>query len=349
MLRGLRRPVLGFGAFVVVSLLLIAVMWNTLAHSVSGPTDRYSAVFTDVLGLRAGDDVRMAGVRVGAVDAIDLIRDPKTHRYLARVTMRVQRTQTLYGTTKALVRYQNLIGQRYVALAPGDKGDPAPLRAGASIPPERTEPSFDISGLLNGFQPLFENLQPQRVNELSETFVQALQGDRVSLSSFIVQAAAVAADFERRDAILADVIANLSGTMRGLAARGDELETLVTQTRALVEGLYEQGRSLQSATVQIAAGADSMVRAVASAQPKIAPAQRSVRDALTLLLDNGAKLDQAAVDLPGALADLGNATQLGAYNEAYICSLDISLYGILFPRGLISLIGGPSHSAVCRP
>jgi phospholipid/cholesterol/gamma-HCH transport system substrate-binding protein len=340
----IRKPAIGFGIFAAVSILVTVMVWNTLARSVSGTTDSYSAIFTDVLGLRPGDDVRMAGVRVGKVTAIEL---DKHHH--AQVTFVVQRTQVVYGDTKALIRYQNLIGQRYLALAPGAKGDPGRLRPGATIPLERTEPSFDISSLLNGFQPLFQTLNPQQVNDLSTTFIQALQGDGVSLSTFITEAAALAGDWQRRDGILSDIIGNLSGVMAGLAKRGDELQTLITQTRALIGGLYDQGRSLQASTAQIATATTALIDMVGQIQPKLVAAQNSAADALTLLIANGAKFDQAAIDLPNILADVARMTQNGTYSSAYICSLDVSLYGILLPRGITSQIGGNSHSAVCRP
>ncbi|MCM6776419.1 MCE family protein [Nocardia sp. CDC159] len=324
------------------------MMWNSLAHDVAGPTVRYSATFSNVLGLRADDDVRMAGVRVGKVTGIELARDPVSGKHVARVSFAVQRNQTLYTDTKALVRYQNLLGQRYLALAPGAAGDARPLASGAAIPLERTEPSFDISGLLNGFAPLFEVLSPDQVNRLSGTLVQALQGDRVSLAAFITQAADLAVDFHRRDAILAEVITNLSGIMSGLAARGAELETLVTQTRALIAGLYEQGQSLQASTTRLAADTAVLLDLTTRIRPSLIAAQTSVRDALTLLLDNGERFERAAVDVPALLADIGRANQDGAYTSAYACSLDVSLYGILLPRGLLPLVGGNSHSAICR-
>ncbi|MFE9579541.1 MCE family protein [Nocardia sp. NPDC006044] len=345
----IRKPLIGFGIFAIVSILVTVVVWNTLARIVNGDTNTYSATFSDVLGLHEGDDVRMAGVRVGKIEKIELDRDAKSKKQVAKVTFVVQRDQTLFDDTKALVRYQNLIGQRYVALAPGKSSSPAQLKNNASIPLDRTEPSFDVSGLLNGFQPLFQALQPEQVNRLSETFIQALQGDGVSLSAFIVQAAQLATDFQRRDAILSDVISHLSGVMAGLARRGDELETLVTQTRALIGGLYEQGQSLQTSTVQIANATSSLVDMVGQIQPKLQAAQNSTSAALTLLLANGAKLDQAAIDLPNIISAAGRHTEEGGYANAYLCGLDVSLYGVLFPRGLFSQIGGTSHSAVCRP
>ncbi|MBF6278137.1 mammalian cell entry protein [Nocardia sp. 852002-51101_SCH5132738] len=340
---GLSRPLTGFGVFAVVAVLVTTTIWNTLARTVSGPTNTYSATFGDVLGLQAGDDVRVAGVRVGKVVTIAL--DRNNH---ATVTFILQRGQTVFGETRALVRYQNLLGQRYVALEPGTKGNSAPLPDNGSIPLEQTEPSFDISGLLNGFQPLFDTLNTQQVNDLSNTLIQALQGDGVSLSSFITQAVALAGDWQRRDVILADVITQLSTVMQRLAARGGEFETLVTQTRALIGGLYDQGQALQTSTTRIAKTTSAMAGMFTQVEPKITAAQNATTNALAVLLANGAGLDRTAVDAQNIFADIGKFSSDGTYGNGFICSLDISLYGVLLPRGLISQIGGNSHSATCR-
>ncbi|MFD4351366.1 MCE family protein [Nocardia sp. NPDC058518] len=341
----IRRPLIGFAVFALTSILVTTVVWNTLARNVKGETNTYTATFSDVLGLHEGDDVRMAGVRVGKVVRIGLDEHNR-----AAVTFVVQREQTLYSDTKALVLYQNLIGQRYVGLAPSAEsgGTRAPLGDRGSIPLDRTEPSFDISGLLNGFQPLFQTLAPEQVNAMAETLIQALQGDGVSLSAFIIQAAALASDFQRRDAVLSDVITNLSSVMTGLAARGDELETLVTQTRALIGGLAGQGQALQASTAQIADGTTELTAMLGRIQPRIVSAQNSTSLALTLLLTNGAKLDQAVLDLNSVLAGIGGAFQYGTHATGYLCGIDVSLYGVLFPRGTFSRIGGSAHSPECR-
>ncbi|WP_167473120.1 MlaD family protein [Nocardia arthritidis] len=304
------KPFIGFALFALVSILVTALVWNTLARNVTGDTTRYTATFTDVLGLHEGDDVRVAGVRVGKVEAIGLARDAQRRKTVARVTFVIQRDQMIYDDTKALVRYQNLLGQRILALAPGHT--PGALR-------------------------------------LRETFVQALQGDGVSVSAFITQAVTLADDFHRRDEVLSGVIADLSGVMHGLAGRSDELETLVTQTRALVSGLYEQGQTLQRSTTRIADATSSMIGMMDRIEPKLRETQNSTSAALALLLANGAELDRAAIDLPDVLAHAGNNASNGGFATGYLCGLDISLCGVLFPRGMFSQIGGDSHSAVCRP
>ncbi len=336
------KAMAGFSLFAVVAVLLTYTIWSTLQRSVTGDTDSYSATFTDVLGLRVGDDIRMAGVRVGRVDAIDFDGD-----YKARVDFRIQNDQRLTTTTKALVRYQNLIGQRYIALVPG-KDEGAVLTAGSAIPVERTEPSFDVSSLLSGFEPLFSVLQPDQVNSLSETLIQALQGNNVSLSALITQAAELAGTFGQRDKILGDVIGNLSSVIAGLANRSGELETLITQARSLVESLYAQGESLKASVDTVAKSTDSLAALINQVKPNLARAQNDATSGVALLILNGASLDQAAVELPTVLNGLARFTSYGAYANAYICSLDVSLWGVLLPPGLFSQVGGNSHSEVCR-
>ncbi|MGY2061180.1 MlaD family protein, partial [Nocardia gipuzkoensis] len=69
------RALIGFSIFAVIAVVLTYTIWSTLQRSVSGATHSYSAIFSDVLGLRVGDDIRMAGVRVGRVDRIDFEAD----------------------------------------------------------------------------------------------------------------------------------------------------------------------------------------------------------------------------------------------------------------------------------
>ena len=105
----------------VVAMTLTWLVYVTLRRDVAGPTTPYAAMFTDVYGLREGDDVRMAGVRVGRVEKIELSGK------LAKVSFVVQNDQHLFGNTVASVTYQNIVGQRYVGLSLGKTGDPGPL------------------------------------------------------------------------------------------------------------------------------------------------------------------------------------------------------------------------------
>src|ERR1700751_2487668 len=106
-----RGPLIGLSVFMTIAIIVTWLVYATLQRDVAGPTTPYAAMFTDVFGLRAGDDVRIAGVRVGRVEKIEL------HGKQARVDFIVQSDQRVYGNTVASVTYQNIIGQRYLGLS----------------------------------------------------------------------------------------------------------------------------------------------------------------------------------------------------------------------------------------
>lgn len=123
-MRTRRMPLVGLALFTTFALLVTWMVYNTLRREINGPTYSYSAVFTDVSGMAPGDDVRVAGVRVGRVDKIAL--DGTS----ARVFFRVLRSRPLYTNTVASVTYQNIIGQRYLGLAQGWLKTPVTTTAG---------------------------------------------------------------------------------------------------------------------------------------------------------------------------------------------------------------------------
>ncbi len=112
-----RGALIGLSLFMVVALTLTWMVYVTLRRDVAGSTVPYAAVFTDVFGLREGDDVRMAGVRVGRVEKVEL------EGARAKVSFVVQSDQTVFGNTVASVTYQNIVGQRYLGLSLGKQGE----------------------------------------------------------------------------------------------------------------------------------------------------------------------------------------------------------------------------------
>lgn len=83
----------------------------------AAPAEGYelTAAFRAADGVRIGTDVRIAGVRVGSVTALDL--DPATFQAVARIGLRAD--LALPADTAAIVATEGLLGGTYVALVPG--------------------------------------------------------------------------------------------------------------------------------------------------------------------------------------------------------------------------------------
>jgi phospholipid/cholesterol/gamma-HCH transport system substrate-binding protein len=149
-------PLIKLCVFAVVTITLTAMLASTIASMGWGTRTTYRAQFTDVTGLLPGDDIRIAGVKVGEVDGIKVVRNS-----VAEVTFSVDKDQRLDAGTQARIRYRNIVGQRYVALTEGPSRNQR-LREDGLIPLAQTEPALDLTVLFNGFRPLFTALDPSR-------------------------------------------------------------------------------------------------------------------------------------------------------------------------------------------
>ncbi|MFT4124782.1 MAG: MlaD family protein [Gordonia sp. (in: high G+C Gram-positive bacteria)] len=336
----IRKPLIGFSLFAVAALLLTYIIYSTLERSVPGDTGLFTTYFRDASGLAEGDDVRMAGVRVGRVDTIDLDNGR------AKVTFSVRDDQPMYTTTQAAIRYQNLIGQRYLAL---DRitGDSSVLAAGSTLQ-QPAQDSFDVTKLLAGFQPVFETLTPEQVNRLSTGLMQAFQGDSVSLSTTVAQVGEMAADMANRDVVIGAIIDNLSGVLHDLSRQGAQVTALLQGVAGVVESLNANSAALGRSVREIGETAAGFADVLTRTRGDVASAATLANRATRALIGDGARLDRAAVDLPEFLGHLPLVIGEGAYLNIYVCDLDVAIGDILFPPGFINKIGGTQHSVVCR-
>ena len=154
----LRNTSIKVGIFGIVMLMLTAVLFAIFSQYRAGSDNKYSAVFADASSLKAGDSVRVAGVRVGTVTAVDLQPDNSVV-----VGFGADREVMLTSGTKAAVRYLNLVGDRFLDLidSPGSAKIQDP---GSVIPADRTEAALDLDLLLGGLKPVVQGLNPQAVN-----------------------------------------------------------------------------------------------------------------------------------------------------------------------------------------
>ena len=313
----LGKMAFGLATFLVVTSVMSYLVYSTLQREVSGATTVYSAEFTDVFGLRDGDDVRMAGVRVGRVMTIDLLPDSR-----ARVNFELQDDQKLLGNTEASILYQNIVGQRYLDLHLGENGDPTPLPAGSVIPVDRTIPSFDVGVVLNGYEPLFATIDPKAVDQISSAAIQALQGDSASWAMLVEQTGTLTDTFAGRDQLLGDMITGLDRVFGTLASQNDNLDETLANTRQMVNTFNARRPEL----VDSMGSLSRVVRQLSTVTSEVNP---SLQALITREPGFAAHLvaiePQAAffgANLPNMLKGLANVTGEGAYINAYGCDFN---------------------------
>ena len=313
----MRKVTIGLVAFLVTTAIMSWLVYSTLEREVSGATTAYSAEFTDVFGLRDGDDVRMAGVRVGRVMKIDLLGVNR-----AQVHFELQNDQKLLGNTEASILYQNIVGQRYLDLKLGATGDPKPLPAGSVIPVDRTIPSFDVGVVLNGYEPLFATIDPKAADQISNAAIQALQGDSASWATLVDQTGKLTDTFAGRDELLGDMITGLDRVFGTLAQQNDNMEKTLSNAQEMV-GTFNARRpelvssmgSLSRVVTQLSAVTNEVnpaLQELITREPGFAAHLVSVEPQLAF----------AGANLPKMLKGLARITNEGSYLNIYVCDLN---------------------------
>jgi phospholipid/cholesterol/gamma-HCH transport system substrate-binding protein len=312
----LRKPLITLILFVVVSMGVTWLVYNTLRREVTGSTTAYGAVFTDAYGLSEGDDVRMAGVRVGRVQSIELDGD------VAKVGFIVQSDQRLYGNTNAAVLYENIIGQRHIGLSLGETGSTDQLPANSVIPVEQTEPSFDVGTMLNGFEPMFSLLDPKEANNLTLGLIETFQGGRSSLTALVDQTTTFTQTLAGRDKVLGDAINSLSKVTGNLAVQSDNLDHTLDQTSQVVEAFNARRPELRSSMGSLA----QVTRRLSAVTDEVYPSFNELVDRkpgfAAHMVGIEPQLAFMGGNLPLLLKGLARIASDGSYANAYACDLN---------------------------
>ncbi len=326
----------GLVSFTLIALLMTMTVANTLARRDSGDTRRYSALFTDASGIRVGDDVRIAGVRVGRVEG------RKLDAGLAKIDIVVAASQAVRTDTVARISYLNLLGQRYVALEAGSKTG-TPLVEGSTIGVDSTRPALDLTELFNAFKPMFEALDPKDVNLIAAEVVQTLQGEGPRLAHLMEQTSQLTAHLADRDTVITQVIANVTTVMQATSEHREELRSVISGLDGLVGDLADDSGDIDSAVVALDRMTDSVDGLLDESSGPLSAALARFAELGKTLVETKDVLSTTLADTPRLLEGFNRALSHGSWLNTYVCTLDAGAGGIKIPD-----IPGAGHSRPCR-
>ena len=319
-MRGLLAPLIKLVVFLVVTLMFTYVLAATISNQSFGDSVSYKAYFTDVTGLNEGDDVRIAGVRVGTVDSISIVRRAGDTS-VAVVGFTVQKSRSLPASVTAALRYRNLVGQRYIDIEPTAGGSNTTLKSGATIPLSQTRPSVDLTVLFEGFKPLVQGLNPGQVNELSFELIQTLQGEGGALQLLLSNLADLTNALADKDQVIGQVVDNLNSTLTAVSQRDSELSNLIIQLRSFISGLAQDRTTIGNAIDGInhlatsTAGLLTQIR-----QPLTTDVTRLTNLAKDLNV-NKPSLQYVLTQLAPTTAGLIRTAQYGSWFNFYLCTV----------------------------
>ncbi|ORB31749.1 MCE family protein [Mycolicibacterium parafortuitum] len=317
----LRRVVVNLTVFVVVCAVSAFGLLAIFANLRFSSEELYRAEFTDVSGLEVDDFVRIAGVEVGQVKKISI--NPDAH---AIVEFSADPSVDLTGTSKAQIRWENPIGDRYMALLEG-AGKAERLAPGMTIPVDRTEPALDLDTLLGGFRPLFRALDPDQVNTLSTALIQAFQGEGATIGSFLNQAAALTNTLADRDILIGEVIGNLNTVLGSFGGQTEQFAKSVDSLTLLVKGLEERKGDVANAVAYTNAASATVADLLMQAREPMKEAVVQSDRATSLVLADHEYFDGLLNMLPDAYKKLSRLGSRGDFIPEYLCAMSLKLNG----------------------
>jgi phospholipid/cholesterol/gamma-HCH transport system substrate-binding protein len=338
----IRSELLKLTAFVVVAALFGVLLVLTLTRARIGPSDAFHARIENASALEEGDLVRVAGVQVGQVDAVRI-----GDRNQIEIDFHVDDGHRPTDRTLLFVRYENLLGDRYIELTQ-EPGQGTPLEPGDTIPVERSEPALDLDVLLNGFKPLFAGLEPQQVNELASNIIATLQGRAGTVQQLLERTGSLTSTLADRDQVIGDLVDSLNIVLSTLNRNDDQLRGTVTQLQRLVSGLAGDRKVIGEAVVGINDMTVSLTGLLRQVRPALRTDIQRARLVAAIVSRNGPELRSLLHDIPNALEILSRVGSHGALFNFYLCGVSLRVTG---PNGPLDIPGIDANSSDdrCKP
>jgi phospholipid/cholesterol/gamma-HCH transport system substrate-binding protein len=324
-MRGLLSPLIKLVMFLVVTSLATYVLAATIANTSFGETESYKANFTDASGLQLGDDVRVAGVRVGSVEGIKIV-----DKNIAQVKFSLSKDRPLPTSARAKLRYRNLVGQRYIDISAGPGDSNAVLKPGGVLPVTQTQPAVDLTVLFQGFKPLFQGLAADQINQLSNEIIMTLQGESGSLDLLLRTLAELTNGLADKDAVIGSVIDNLTSVLTTIGDRDNQLSDLIVKLQQVISGFANDKKAIFDAIdgiTNLETVTNGLVKDVR------APLKEDIKELTGLVanLNQGSDaIEFALQNLAPTIGALIRTASYGSWFNFYVCSLS----------GTITLPGG---------
>lgn len=316
-----RKTVVKLSVFLIVSAVfafyLVVVSGNVRLKS----TNDYHAMLANASGLKSGSEVRVAGVEVGKVDDASVLANNEV-----KVSFNADTDIRLTTTTTAVVRYKNLIGDRFLELDAGSAlGTPMP--DGGTIPVSQTSGALDLDTLLNGFKPLFVGLTPKQINGLAGELVQVLQGKSGSIYELLATVAGFTNTIANRDSLVGDVIENLNTVLGTIAQRDDTLGQLIDQLQTLVSGLAGDAPVITGAITHIDTFAATASSLLAKTETNLTPNLKALQTLATTINRNTDSIQRYLSAFPEDYKTILRTGSFGNFFNFFLCGIKLNLTG----------------------
>ena len=309
-LRERNQATVGLIAIVLIVLGVLAA-FNADDLPIIGGGTTYTAEFGESAGLKPGNEVRLAGVKVGEVRKVKLARN--------KVLVDFKVKDVSVGDASVIsIQIKTLLGDKYLAIEPDGAGAQDPNKP---IPRSRTMSPFDIVPAVNQLSRtvgrIDTNQLAQSFQVISETFAHSPQNMRDALTGL----SDLSTSLSKRDTELARLLSNTSTLSKTVADRDTQLQKLFADATLLLDELNRRRDAVAALLKGTKALADQLQGLVTDNQKQLKPALDELTKVTAILQRNQDNLGQSLQNLAPYVRVFNNVIGNGRWFEGYICGL----------------------------
>ena len=304
-----RNPVIigAVGLAVIAAMLLLA--FNTDKIPLLGGRG-HTAALSEAGGLKPGDDVRIAGVKVGKITSVDL------ERAHVRVGFTVNRSTKLGDKTSAAVRIKTILGQKFLSLDPAGKGS-----LDKEIPLSRTTPAYDVVDAFSDLATTAEDINTDQLATSLDTIGNTFRDSPEEVRAAVKGLGRLSRTVASRDDQLRSLLDHANGVTGVLSDRNAEIVSLLSDGDLLLQELHKRREDIHTLLVSTATLADQLTGLVRDNREAIRPALANLKNVLAVLEINQANLDRSIQLLAPFVRVFANTTGNGRWFDTYIQNL----------------------------
>lgn len=294
------------GTALLLALLLIAGAAFLVRQVFFGPKT-ITAYFPTATAIYPGDEVRVAGVKVGTIDKIE----PDGTR--AKMTLKVDRDVPVPADAKAVIVAQNLVAARYVQLTPSYREGSGPtMDDGGTIPDSRTAVPVEWDEVKTQLMRLSEELGPQAdvsgtsISRFVDSAANAMEGNGEKLRETLRQLSGVARIFAEGSGSIVDIIKNLQVFVSALRDSKDQIVLFQNRLATLTSVVNDSRSDLDAALTDLSFAIGEVQRFVVGSRDQTVEQIRSLGQVTQVLADNRLALENVLHITPNAIANFEN-------------------------------------------
>lgn len=302
------HTIIGLVGFSLIALLLVAA-FRADRLPIIGGGDTYYADFSEIGSLRGGDEVRIAGVSVGKVDAVEI------DGQRVRVTFRITKPAEFGSQTGAAIRIRTLLGASFLALTPA--GDDQ-MKTGSTIPVSRTTPPYDVVQAFSELSTTTTALDTDQIATALETLSQVAADTPTEFKAAIAGVSDLSANLAARDSQINTLLVNLRRVSGVLNERNGEIESLLKDSSQLFQAITARRQAISTlltATQQVSTQLSGLVQ---DTQADLRPALEKLDQVTDLLVKNRFELDEILRTGPAFYRLFSQAVGSGPWFDSYL-------------------------------